>query len=310
MAAEAQKDGTLASRRRRRVARPTVEHVDLLSFLVPVETGATGAQLSSGVANGHAVAEKNESHLSSEVMASDSPRPAAEASSLREDNSAFLAQVAPAAESYGRKRPHNALPEQQIVSRHQVGLNAKAIAETVHSTQAEYAASSVETSAETAPPPIEEFVCLLGRSSIERVPDSRWEGRPNFKRFKKKTVAHRQPIALIEERPADFGIGDEYWLQKSDFDLPVKPPQPVNANSESIGDAVPLFVPDSMAMESESSGDDQHFRITDMSKTPALPGERTQRQEALDRPSIENTVTSTVLSDFSDSEDELRFRPS
>ncbi|KAH6615435.1 hypothetical protein B0J18DRAFT_402392 [Chaetomium sp. MPI-SDFR-AT-0129] len=51
--------------------------------------------------------------------------------------------------------------------------------------------------------------------------DPRWNGRKNFKRFRKQgDMAGRQApriiIALEEVKPKEYGIGDDYWLEEED----------------------------------------------------------------------------------------------
>ncbi|KIW07113.1 uncharacterized protein PV09_01988 [Verruconis gallopava] len=59
----------------------------------------------------------------------------------------------------------------------------------------------------------------LSRASSERW-DERWNGLPNFKRFRRKgeerPVRRERVIVPVEEtRKKDFGIGDDYWLEPS-----------------------------------------------------------------------------------------------
>ena len=49
--------------------------------------------------------------------------------------------------------------------------------------------------------------------------DPHWNGRKNFKRFRKQGEAAGRPapriiIALEEEKPKEYGIGDDYWLEE------------------------------------------------------------------------------------------------
>ncbi|KAK3904565.1 hypothetical protein C8A05DRAFT_13545 [Staphylotrichum tortipilum] len=49
--------------------------------------------------------------------------------------------------------------------------------------------------------------------------DPRWNGRKNFKRFRKQGEASGRPvpriiIGLEEVRPKEYGIGDDYWLEE------------------------------------------------------------------------------------------------
>jgi nibrin len=51
--------------------------------------------------------------------------------------------------------------------------------------------------------------------------EERWNGRKNFKRFRKQGTAasmrgHRVFVPLEEAKKKDYGIGDEYWLEPSD----------------------------------------------------------------------------------------------
>ncbi|KAK3362018.1 hypothetical protein B0T24DRAFT_537867 [Lasiosphaeria ovina] len=51
--------------------------------------------------------------------------------------------------------------------------------------------------------------------------DPRWNGRKNFKRFRKQGEQGGRPapriiIALEEVRPKEYGIGDDYWLENND----------------------------------------------------------------------------------------------
>jgi hypothetical protein len=50
--------------------------------------------------------------------------------------------------------------------------------------------------------------------------DDKWNGRPNFKRFRRKgedrpARSQRVMVPLEETRKKDFGIGEEYWLESS-----------------------------------------------------------------------------------------------
>ncbi|KAF8648879.1 hypothetical protein AX16_006154 [Volvariella volvacea WC 439] len=53
---------------------------------------------------------------------------------------------------------------------------------------------------------------VLPRTQKRGSLDSTWDGRPNFKKFKKKTKDRvLQPIHLIPSQTNDYGIGDSYW---------------------------------------------------------------------------------------------------
>ncbi|KAI0357044.1 hypothetical protein OH77DRAFT_1476410 [Trametes cingulata] len=62
----------------------------------------------------------------------------------------------------------------------------------------------------------------LGREHLRRGEGRlEWQGRPDFKKFKKKTSGHRrEPVELVVEEENDLGIGSQYWKGTSQGPAP------------------------------------------------------------------------------------------
>ncbi|PWN49392.1 hypothetical protein IE53DRAFT_411660 [Violaceomyces palustris] len=67
-----------------------------------------------------------------------------------------------------------------------------------------------------------DFVPLVVKKNSQvddRVDQRRWDGLPNFKKFKAKERPKRAPLVMELTQAADYGLGDAYWHEKSKNDI-------------------------------------------------------------------------------------------
>ena len=170
-----------------------------------------------------------------------------------------------------------------------------------------------------------------GQHSHDNLWDERWNGRKNFKKFRRRGEPN-QPwrgqtviVPLEEVKKKDFGIGDEYWLESDKHKKKRKEKEKLGTSQGvSQSQSQPFTTARSQAVE-EDEDDADMLQMIHAPRTTRLAEKQAATQQSTNQSQVTSgkRPASTVLAkgasakrqrtfaapeSDSDSEDELKFR--